>query len=77
MTEPASRASGSTNEVDSNSERTGAFVFSAVSTPHGPGGLPLRTILPPKSALKGHQRSASHGGIVTRGMASGELHFRR
>ncbi|KAK6618182.1 hypothetical protein RUM44_002633 [Polyplax serrata] len=69
MSEATSATSGNGNEVESNRDLRGdasAFLFSALSTPSGPGGLPLRPIFPPKSALKGHQRSASHGGVATR-----------
>lgn len=77
MSEATSGALGNTNEVESNKERAGgasAFVFSAISTPPGPGGLPLRPIFPPKSALKGHQRSASHGGVAARPLVTGEFY---
>lgn len=49
------------------------LTFQALSTPpqHQQPGVPLRAILPPKSALKGHQRSASHGGVASRPTLTG------
>lgn len=56
-------------------EHVAALMFPALSTPsHGPVAFPLRPILPQKSALKGHQRSASHGGVATRPSIAGKYH---
>ncbi|EEB20383.1 hypothetical protein Phum_PHUM614450 [Pediculus humanus corporis] len=85
MSEGKPVTSGNISDVESNREKvtTGGgvtdanvstFLFSAVSTPSGPGGggFPLRPIYPPKSALKGHRRSASHGGVATRPLTASE-----
>lgn len=75
MTEVTSVTSANASEVELNRENGGngsKFLFSALSTPSGPGGLPLRPIFSPKSALKGHQRSASHGGVATRPLITGK-----
>lgn len=54
------------------------LTFQALSTPaqHQQPGVPMRAILPPKSALKGHQRSASHGGVASRPTLTGTNDWR-